>query len=164
MLSRLAAAAEAAGNVPRAIDAFRRVYFEYPLSIESSIAEAALTRLNAWSEDDPQTALELKRADVLFQARRWEAARTSYERARDGATGAERDRVTLRMAAADVQLKRYRQARDPLARADSAGPTRTKRTSTTSARCGASGNGTSSSGWDAASPTAVPKAPSRRRC
>ena len=39
VLSRLAAAAEAAGNVPKAIEAFRRVYFEYPLSIESSIAE-----------------------------------------------------------------------------------------------------------------------------
>jgi soluble lytic murein transglycosylase len=114
VLSRLGAAAEAAGNLPKAIDAFRRVYFEYPLSTESPIAESALTRLNAWSEDEPQTALELKRADVLFQARRWEAARTSYERASDGATGAERDRVTLRMAAADVQLKRYRQAREPL--------------------------------------------------
>ena len=121
VLSRLAAAAEAAGNVPKAIEAFRRVYFEYPLSIESSIAESALTRLNAWSEDEPQTALELKRADALFQARRWEAARTSYERASDGATGAERDRVSLRMAAADVQLKRYRQARDPL-RGQTAGP------------------------------------------
>ena len=121
VLSRLAAAAEAAGNVPKAIEAFRRVYFEYPLSIESSIAESALTRLNAWSEDEPQTALELKRADALFQARRWEAARTSYERASDGANGAERDRVSLRMAAADVQLKRYRQARDPL-RGQTAGP------------------------------------------
>ena len=114
VLSRLGAAAEAAGNLPKAIEAFRRVYFEYPLSTESSIAENALTRLNAWNEDEPQTALELKRADALFQARRWEAARTSYERASDGATGAERDRITLRIAAADVQLKRYRQARDPL--------------------------------------------------
>jgi len=113
-LSRLAASAQMAGQTTKAIDAYRRVYFEYPLSAESTFAEDALTRLNAWSEDEPSTALELKRADALFEARRWAAARASYERARDGATGAERDRVSVRIAATDVHLKRFRQARDPL--------------------------------------------------
>jgi tetratricopeptide (TPR) repeat protein len=109
-LSRMAIAAERGLDLPRAIDALRRVYYEYPLSSESTLAEASLTRLNAWDEDDPQTALELKRADVLFQARRWSSARASYERAEPGVTGDQRDRVQTRMLACDVQLKRYRQA------------------------------------------------------
>ena len=56
----------------------------------------------------------MKRADTLFQAHRWSDARASYDRARHGAQGAERDRTVLRMAACDVQLRRYRQAAEPL--------------------------------------------------
>ena len=113
-LARLAAAAEQAGDVAKAIDAYRRVYFGYPLSTESADAELALTRLNAWDEDDPRAALEVKRADTLFQARRWPAARASYERAHDALGGADRDRVHVRIAACDVQMRRYRQAYDTL--------------------------------------------------
>ena len=114
VLARLAVAAEQAGDVARAVDAYRRVYYGYPLSPESTEAESALTRLNAWDEDEPDGALELKRADALFQARRWPAARTSYERAHDAVSGAERDRVHVRIAACDVQLRRYQQAFEPL--------------------------------------------------
>ena len=135
VLSRLGGRGRSGGQrCPKAIEAFRRVYFEYPLSTESSIAEAALTRLNAWSEDEPQTALELKRADALFQARRWEAARTSYERARDGATGAERDRVALRMAACRRAAEALSAGARSRCEGRSPAPTPTKRTSTTSAR------------------------------
>lgn len=113
-LARLAAAAEQAGDVGKAIDAYRQVYYGYPLSTESTDAESALTRLNAWDEDDPQAALEVKRADTLFQARRWMAARASYERAHDAVSAAERDRVHVRIAACDVQLRRFQQAHDTL--------------------------------------------------
>ena len=113
-LWRLAVAAQRDNDAARAITAYRRVYFEFPLTVESEQAEEALTRLNAWSEDDPQTPLEIKRADALFQARRWPAARKSYDRAREGAQGAEKDRVTLRMAACDVYLRKFRQAYQPL--------------------------------------------------
>jgi soluble lytic murein transglycosylase len=114
VLARLAAAAEAAGDTPGAIEALRRVYFGYPLSPEADTADEALTRLNGWSEDESDAALELKRADALFQGRRWEQAHKSYERARSGATGAERQRIVLRIAACDVLLRRYQQAREPL--------------------------------------------------
>jgi soluble lytic murein transglycosylase len=113
-LARLANAAEAGGDVPGAIEAFRRVYFEFPLTGEADAAEEALTRLNAWSEEESFAALELRRADALFQARRWEPARTSYERARSGTAGTSRERIVLRIAACDVQLRRYRQARESL--------------------------------------------------
>jgi soluble lytic murein transglycosylase len=113
-LWRLGLAAQRDGDQARAIAAFRRVYFEFPLAAESEQAEDALTKLNGWSEDDPQPAAELKRADALFQARRWAAAYKSYERAREDAKGAERDRALLRLAACDVHMKRYRQALEPL--------------------------------------------------
>ncbi|MCC7123615.1 MAG: transglycosylase SLT domain-containing protein [Acidobacteria bacterium] len=114
VLARLAIAAEAANDPSRAIDAYRRVYFEYPLSTEAMDADKALTRLNAWDEDESMADRELKRADTLFAARRWTAAYTSYERARAGAGDRDRQRIDLRMAAADVQLKRFKQAEEPL--------------------------------------------------
>jgi soluble lytic murein transglycosylase len=113
-LWRLAVAAQRNGDQPKAVAAYRRVYFEYPLSPEASQSEDALTRLNAWSEDEPYVAVELKRADALFQARRWNEARASYERARHAASGAERDRVDVRISACDVQMKRFRPALEPL--------------------------------------------------
>lgn len=114
VLARMAAAAEQAGDPGKAVDAYRRVYYGYPLSTESTDAEASLTRLNAWDDEEPPGALELARADTLFQARRWPAARASYERARGAVSGGERDRVHVRIAACDVQLRRYEQAFEPL--------------------------------------------------
>jgi len=113
-LARLAAAAEQAGDLAKAIDAYRRVYYGYPLSTESTEAEASLTRLNAWEEEGPDGALELQRADALFRAGRWPAARASYERAHEWVSGAERDRVRVRLSACDVQMRKYRQALEPL--------------------------------------------------
>jgi soluble lytic murein transglycosylase len=120
-LWRLAVAAQRAGDHNKAVSSYRRVYFEYPLSTEAGQAEDELTKLNAWLEDEPESALELTRADTLFQARRWTDARASYERARDGAVGAERDRIAVRLAACDVQLRRFRPALDPL-KGQTAGP------------------------------------------
>lgn len=113
-LWRLAVAAQRAGDEARALAAYRRVYFDYPLSQEAGKSEEALTKLNAWSEDDSFASLELARADALFKARRWADASSSYERARGGAQGADAQRIRMRMAACDVQLRRYRQAIEPL--------------------------------------------------
>jgi soluble lytic murein transglycosylase len=111
---RLAVAAQRSGEPAKAVAAYRRVYFEYPLSLEASQAEEALTRLNAWTEDDAESALEAKRADTLFAARRWSEARASYDRAYHDSQGAERDRMVVRIAACDVQLRRFRPALEPL--------------------------------------------------
>ncbi len=111
---RLAAALEQAGALPRAVDAYRRVYYEYPLSGEATEAESALARLAASDPGGASAARELARADVLFTARRWTAARASYERARTGAAAADRDRIALRLLACDVRLGRHKQAREGL--------------------------------------------------
>jgi len=121
VLWRLAVAAQRNDDEARAVTAYRRVYFEYPLSPEAAQAGDALTRLNAWGEDEDLAAQELKRADTLFQARRWSDARASYERARPGMHGADRDRLVVRLAACDVQLRRYTQAHEPL-KGQMAGP------------------------------------------
>ena len=111
---RAATAADRANQRGRAIDAYRRVYYDYPLSAESEDAETALTRLDAWNEEDRRISREIGRADILFNARRWTPARRSYERARPFSAGGDRDRVLMRLAACDVALGRHRQGRDAL--------------------------------------------------
>lgn len=110
---KLGLAAEAAGNRVRAIDAFRRVYFDYPLAPEADEASAALDRLGT-SRDSGVAPRELARAEVLFQARRWQAAKTSYDRAKDALDGRDRDLALVRRAACDVMLGRHRDGREAL--------------------------------------------------
>ncbi len=114
VLLRLAVAAEQAGMSSSSIEAYRRIYYEYPLSSEALEADTALTRLDAWTDGASRASLELARADALVAARRWSAARASYERAQPYVSGVEAERVALRLAACDVRLGRHRQARDPL--------------------------------------------------
>jgi soluble lytic murein transglycosylase len=107
------------GDTPGAIEAYRRVYFDYPLSAESATAEAELTELSALSTVPALAPRELRRADALFQARRFEAARTAYARA--GAAGlapADAGRAQMRLAACDVRLRRYRQGLEALQQLD----------------------------------------------
>ncbi len=112
---RLGAAAEVIDR-RKAIAAYRRVYDEYPISLEAGQAEQALTRLSAWDEDWPTRApRELARAATLFTARRFPAARSSYERIREKATGADRHLTFVRLAAIDVLTSNGRRARDVLA-------------------------------------------------
>ncbi len=112
-LFRLAGAAEKAGDPARAVEAYRRVYYEYPLSSEAAGSNTALARLSAL--DGPvQLTEELARADALFAARRWSDARDSYERARPHVSGDETDRVRVRIAACDARLGRHRQVVEPL--------------------------------------------------
>jgi peptidoglycan lytic transglycosylase len=110
---RLGKAAENAESRARSIEAFRRVYFDYPLSVEADQAEDALKRLNAVT-DASLAPQELARAEALFKARRWSPAKASYERVRSFATAADLERVNVRSAACDVQLKRHKVGRDAL--------------------------------------------------
>ncbi len=117
VLVRLGAAAEKAGDAEKAIRAYRRVYFEFPLGPESQAAASALSRLPAGR---PATAdllpLEIERAEALFTARRWAESRDAFERvARLATRSDERDLASLRLAECDVQMGRARQARSGLA-------------------------------------------------
>lgn len=113
---RLGAAAEQLGDRARAVAAYRRVYDEWPLTVEAGQAEQALTRLSAWDADWPARAeRERARAATLFTARRFAPARASYTRIREASTGAARDQAEVRLAAIDVLTGNGRRARATLA-------------------------------------------------
>ena len=110
---RLGLAADAAGNRARAIEGLRRVYYEYPLSTEADQAGAALKRLDV-AADRSVAALEFSRAEALFKARRFEPAKTAYERAQPFIGDQSRAQVAVRLAACDVMLGRFRAGRRAL--------------------------------------------------
>jgi peptidoglycan lytic transglycosylase len=110
---RLGKAAEGAGNRARAVEALRRVYFDFPLSTEADEAEVVLRRLNAVI-DASLVPQELARAEALYKGRRWAPAKASYERIKPFATADNQERVTVHLAACDVQLKRFKLGRDTL--------------------------------------------------
>jgi len=62
----------------------------------------------------PQKPKELARAETLFQARRWAGAKQSYDRVKSFVAATDRDRVLIRIAAADIALGRNREGRDAL--------------------------------------------------
>jgi soluble lytic murein transglycosylase len=114
---RLGQAEEAVGHRDHALVAYRRVYYEYPLSEQANAAQAGLERLTA-----PALALgaadgfarELARAEVLFGARRWAQARPAFESLGRVAQGDQKQLVALRLAECDYYLDRYRASRDAL--------------------------------------------------
>lgn len=110
---KLGLASDRAGNRARAIEALRRVYYDYPLTQEADDAGAELSRLGA-SMDASLATREFARAEALFKAKRWKPARESYERARSYAEGADRGVLDVHMAACDVSLKQARAAREAL--------------------------------------------------
>ncbi len=113
---RLGGAAEVVADRRKSIANYRRVYDEFPTSIEAGQAEQALTRLKAWDEDwAVRTPRELARAATLFTARRFPAARSSYERIRDRANGGDRNLAIVRLGAIDVLTSNGRRAREVLA-------------------------------------------------
>jgi soluble lytic murein transglycosylase len=112
---RLGAAAEQAGERERALAAYRRVYYEYPLSGEAEEARRAIAMLAPGPVAGPELiARELARAERLFAARRWADARAAFAPLAIAVAGSERSRVELRVAACDFYLKRHAAARDAL--------------------------------------------------
>jgi TolA-binding protein len=117
---KLGQAAERAGMPMRSVEALQRVYYDYPTSSQAAEAGLALDRQDV-EVDEASAPKELARADALFQARRWAEARRSYDRVKSLLSGSRRDRVMMRIAAADVGLGRHRDGRDAL-RAHLSGP------------------------------------------
>ena len=72
-----AKAYEQTSDSTRALDAYRRIYFNAPTSAESAEAALAITRLN--STTSPATAEEaITRADKFFEEKRYGEAATAY--------------------------------------------------------------------------------------
>lgn len=110
---RLGLAADLAGQPMRSVEALQRAYYDYPTTPEAERAGEALDKADV-DVDETLAPKELARAETLFQARRWTAAKTSYERVKKFAPDADRDRIAMRIAAADVALGRYREGRAAL--------------------------------------------------
>ncbi len=116
VLVKLARAAELAGNRDDALKAYRRVYYEYPLSTQASDAQAGLLRLQTVDTLAPDRfKQELARAEKLFVAKRWAQARAAFEPLSRAAQGDDAEVIALRLAECDYYLDRFRQAREGLA-------------------------------------------------
>ena len=108
-------AAEAAGDVEKALTAFSRAYYEFPFSDLSPAADLALDRL----PNRPPIAagtnrfkLELGRAEQLFGGKRYTLARAAFAKLQGAAQGDDLELVNLRIAESDYFLKQLRAARD----------------------------------------------------
>lgn len=115
VLMRLGKAARVVDDLQKAAEAFGRVYFEFPLSDlaeEAGSLYSGLPNVQPIARDTQRYKLELGRADRLFGARQFTAARAAYERVKPAADGDDRDRILLRLAESDYHLKKYRIARD----------------------------------------------------
>jgi soluble lytic murein transglycosylase len=115
VLVRLGLALEAAGDRAKALEAFRRVYYEYPLSAQASDAQAGIERLQTADLVPPDRfKLELARAERLFTARRWAQARAGFAPLGAVARNDDKEHIDLRLAECDYYLNRQRAARDAL--------------------------------------------------
>ena len=117
VLMRLARASLAAGNRQVGAAALARVYFEYPFSEQAALAQAALDAEQLWApleRGNRRYQLELRRAEMLFEARRYGQARSGFELLQPVASGDDEELVALRLAESDHYLKRYRAARAAL--------------------------------------------------
>lgn len=107
----------AAGDRPRAAEAFGRLYYEFP---QSDLATVAATELDGLRDVMParesavRFKLEFGRAERLFTLRRYAAARAAFEALEPMASGDDADLAVLRMAECDHYLHRPRDARDEL--------------------------------------------------
>jgi soluble lytic murein transglycosylase len=110
---RLGRAAESSGNRDKAIDAYRKVYYEFPLSQQANDAQNLLARLDTSPLAD-RFKLELARAERIFSARRWAQARAGFLPLASLASGDDKELVALRLAECDYYLDRFRASRDAL--------------------------------------------------
>jgi soluble lytic murein transglycosylase len=110
---KLGRAAEAAGDRGKAIDAYRKVYYESPLSLQALDAQTLLGRLDDATLSD-RFKLELARAERIFNARRWAQARAGFAPLAGLASGDDKELIALRIAECDYYLDRFRASRDAL--------------------------------------------------
>ena len=110
---RLGRAAEAAGDRAKAIDAYRKVYYESPLSLQALDAQNLLARIDDATLTD-KFKLELARAERIFNARRWAQSRAGFAPLASLASGDDKELIALRLAECDYYLDRFRASRDAL--------------------------------------------------
>jgi soluble lytic murein transglycosylase len=115
VLIALGRAEETLGHAEHALQAYRRVYYDYPLGPQAVDAQDGIARV-----ETPSLALpdrfqrELARAQRLFDARRWAQARAGYEPILRAATGDDKELIALRLAECAYYLDRFSESRKAL--------------------------------------------------
>lgn len=109
-----------------ALELFRRIYYDSPLSTQAVDAQSGIERLQSTSVISADLlGRAQRRAQRLFDADRWAQARAGFEAIADAVQGETKKLVALRIAECDYHLSRYRAARDrlkPLLEDDTLGP------------------------------------------
>ncbi|HLY16137.1 MAG TPA: transglycosylase SLT domain-containing protein [Bryobacteraceae bacterium] len=100
----LAAAYQAAHDLPHAAEYFQRVYYQYPSGDQAIESAAALVILRdgmgaSYPAPSPQAMIE--RGNRLLAQREYQRARSEYESLASQLSGAERDRARVGKGAAD---------------------------------------------------------------
>ena len=106
---------DAAEHRPHALEAYRRLYYDYPLTEEAVEARPRSARLQIAGEVSVETDRALARAERLFAARRWADARSAFVALQSAVSGDAGAGVALRIAECDYYLSNRRAARDALA-------------------------------------------------
>ena len=107
-------AAERAGDADKALSAYRKVYYDYPLSTQSADAQSGIERLAPGRNAPELFEREKERAQKLFETHRWAQSRAAWDGLARTAQGDDAELAALRIAECDYYLDRYRQARDEL--------------------------------------------------
>ena len=112
LLVALGRAEETLGHADHALEAYRRVYYDYPLSTQAADAADGIARVETAPLIAPDRfRRELARAQQLFDARRWAQARAAFEPLLKAAAGDDRELISLRIAECAYYLDRFSEAR-----------------------------------------------------
>ncbi|HET9195916.1 MAG TPA: transglycosylase SLT domain-containing protein [Vicinamibacterales bacterium] len=112
LLVALGRAEETLGHADHALEAYRRVYYDYPLSAQAADAADGIARVETAPLIAPDRfRRELARAQQLFDARRWAQARAAFEPLLKAAAGDDRELISLRIAECAYYLDRFSEAR-----------------------------------------------------
>ena len=114
---KLARTSLAVGDQSRAIEAYRRIYEDFSLSPAAVEAESWLESAGVippLSPGNTRHRSARKKADALFDAKRYEAAQRGYERLLPYAGEPDRAHLAIRGAACDYFLRRHAAARQAL--------------------------------------------------
>ena len=117
LLLKAARTSHAAGDLEAAASAWRRIYYEFPLSDAAALAQAQLDTLQLWQpivSGGRRLELELGRAERLFASRRYAQARSALEPLQPVAEGDTAELVALRLAECDFYLKRFAATREAM--------------------------------------------------
>jgi soluble lytic murein transglycosylase len=111
----LAQVEETLGHREHALELYRRIYYDSPLSAQGVDAQGGIERLQSSAVISADLlARAQRRAQRLFEARRWAQARAGFEAIAKSVDGDTQDLVALRIAECDYYLDRHRAARDGL--------------------------------------------------